>query len=158
MSSSKRQSLIMTGVGLILLSALILYFALSQPRISNESVIDSSSITISNSSAAYSEDSTAAEAISSSSVHTYTAESNAEETTAAKAQTGNTKQVLTGKINLNTCTAAELTAINGIGDTRADAIIQYREYLGGYTSVEQIKNIKGIGDKLYEKIAPYLTV
>lgn len=158
MSSSKRQSLIMTGVGLILLSALILYFALSQPRISNESVIDSSSITISDSSAAYSEDSTAAKAISSSSVHTYTAESNAEETTAAKAQTGNTKQVLTGKINLNTCTAAELTAINGIGDTRADAIIQYREYLGGYTSVEQIKNIKGIGDKLYEKIAPYLTV
>ena len=61
-------------------------------------------------------------------------------------------------VNLNTCTAQELTAIDGIGDTRASAIIQYREYLGGYTSVEQIKEIKGIGDALYEKISPYLTV
>ena len=68
------------------------------------------------------------------------------------------KKSVGGKSNLNTCTASELTVLDGIGESRAAAIIQYREYLGGYTSVAQIKNIKGIGDKLYEKIAPYLTV
>lgn len=61
-------------------------------------------------------------------------------------------------LNLNTCTAEELMTISGIGEVKASAIIEYREYLGGYTSVEQIKNIKGIGDKVYEKISPYLTV
>ena len=48
--------------------------------------------------------------------------------------------------------------IDGIGEVKANNIIEYRDYLGGYTSVEQIKNIKGIGDGVYEKISPYLTV
>ncbi|MDE6413609.1 MAG: helix-hairpin-helix domain-containing protein, partial [Eubacterium sp.] len=34
----------------------------------------------------------------------------------------------------------------------------YREHLGGYTSVEQLKNISGIGDAVYASIAPYVTV
>lgn len=61
-------------------------------------------------------------------------------------------------LNINTCTMEELMTIDGIGESKADAIIQYREYLGGYTSVEQIKNIKGFGDATYEKLSPYLTV
>ena len=48
-------------------------------------------------------------------------------------------------------------AIDGIGETRADSILAYREQLGGYTSVEQLKEISGIGDTLYAKIAPYVT-
>lgn len=48
--------------------------------------------------------------------------------------------------------------IDGIGEVRADAIIAYREKLGGYSSVEQLKDISGIGDKTFEKIAPYVTV
>ncbi len=48
--------------------------------------------------------------------------------------------------------------IDGIGETRANAILAYREHIGGYTSVEQIKNISGISDGIYNSIAPYLTV
>ncbi len=63
-----------------------------------------------------------------------------------------------GKINLNTCSADDLLAIDGIGETRAKAIIAYREQIGEYKSVEEIKNISGIGDATYESLAPHLTV
>ena len=65
---------------------------------------------------------------------------------------------VTYPLNLNTCTAEELMTINGIGEVRAGAIIAYREYLGGYTDVEQLKNIDGIGDGIFAKIEPYVTV
>ena len=65
---------------------------------------------------------------------------------------------MTYPINLNTATVDELVTIRGIGESRASAIIEYREYLGGYTSVEQIKEIRGIGESTYSKLAPYLTV
>ena len=42
--------------------------------------------------------------------------------------------------------------------TKERPILAYREQIGKYTSVEQIKDIRGIGDGLYVKIAPYLTV
>lgn len=48
--------------------------------------------------------------------------------------------------------------IDGIGEAKASAIIEYREYLGGYSSVDEIKNIKGIGEALFEKLSPYLCV
>jgi len=62
------------------------------------------------------------------------------------------------KINLNTCTVDDLLAIDGIGESRAKAIVAYREQIGAYKSVEEIKNISGIGDATYEALAPYLTV
>ena len=61
-------------------------------------------------------------------------------------------------LNLNTATVEELMTISEIGENRARAIIEYRNVLGSYTSVEQIKNIEGIGDSLYSRISPYLTV
>ena len=61
-------------------------------------------------------------------------------------------------LNLNTCTVDELITIDGIGEAKASAIIEYREYIGGYSSVDEIKNIKGIGDVLFEKLSPYLCV
>lgn len=159
MSSSKRQSIIMTGVGLILLSALILYFALSQPKVSDEGYIKNdalSSETVTQSALQEAVSST----VSGKVQQTSSEKINTEKTVTAGKENYETQseKSVSGKINLNTCTASELTVLDGIGESRADAIIQYREYLGGYTNVEQIKNIKGIGDKLYEKIAPYLTV
>jgi len=65
---------------------------------------------------------------------------------------------VTYPLNLNTCTYEELLSVEGIGESKASLILEYREYLGGYTSVEQLKDIKGIGDGIYEKIAPYFTV
>ena len=147
MSSSKRQSMIITGICLIILSGIILYFGLSLPRVS-ESALNNVSL----------EETVSQDKPSSN-----------DQTTAVQAQTNDTQAAnitqseavsitVNYPLDLNKCTREELATISGIGEARADAIVQYREYLGGYTSVDQIKNIKGIGDSLYEKVAPYLTV
>jgi competence protein ComEA len=55
-------------------------------------------------------------------------------------------------ININTATAEALSnALNGVGMTRADAVVAYREGNGAFTSVDQLLNVKGIGEKTLEK-------
>ena len=61
-------------------------------------------------------------------------------------------------ININTATADELTMVKGIGDTKAKNIVAYREEHGPFNSVEELKEVDGIGDTLYEQIAGSLTV
>ena len=61
-------------------------------------------------------------------------------------------------VNINTATAEELMAVDGIGAEKAAAIVEYRGVIGGYESVEQIKEIKGFSDGVFNRIAPYLTV
>jgi competence protein ComEA len=52
-----------------------------------------------------------------------------------------------GLININTATAVELAeAIEGVGEVKAEAIIALREQLGGFINLEQLLNVKGIGD------------
>ena len=64
-----------------------------------------------------------------------------------------------GKINLNTATAEQLDALPGIGASRAKAILEVRERLGGrFTQVEQLLEVKGIGEKMLEKIRPHVTL
>lgn len=63
-----------------------------------------------------------------------------------------------GKINLNTATSEELQTISGIGGKRAEDIIAYRESHGGFQSVDDLKNVSGIGDKTLEKIRESLYV
>lgn len=55
-------------------------------------------------------------------------------------------------ININTADSDELNKINGIGKSKAEAIIKYREENGGFKSIEEIKNVSGIGDATFEKI------
>lgn len=141
MKNGKKQGLIIIGFGLIILSGIILYFSLSAPK-----------VTVNSSETVDNFEYTEATEIS----HTLTETSK----TPPKTQSSGSPSELTVSypLNLNTCTVQELATLNGIGEQKANSIIEYREYLGGYTSVEQIKNIKGIGDKLYEKVSPYLTV
>lgn len=62
------------------------------------------------------------------------------------------------KIDLNLATAEELTMLPGIGKKRAEAIISYRESMGGFTSSEQLTEIEGIGEAMFEKIKEFITV
>ncbi len=64
----------------------------------------------------------------------------------------------TGKISINTATLSELQTLNGIGEAKAKAIIGYRETNGDFKSIEEIKNVSGIGDAIYEKIKDDITI
>lgn len=57
-----------------------------------------------------------------------------------------------GLVNINTATIAELTSVSGIGESRAKAIIEYREKNGSFRSIEEIKKVEGIKDGLFSKI------
>ena len=63
-----------------------------------------------------------------------------------------------GKVNLNTASKDELMTLNGVGASRADAIIAYRTENGPFASTEEIMNISGIKDGLFGKIKDKITV
>ena len=56
-----------------------------------------------------------------------------------------------GKVDVNTAKVEELVTLRGISKVRAEAIIRYREANGPYKSLEDLKNVRGIGDKIIEK-------
>jgi competence protein ComEA len=68
---------------------------------------------------------------------------------------GSTNQA---KINLNKADINELQKLPGIGPSKATAIIEYRETNGSFKSVEDMKNISGIGDKTFEKLKDLIIV
>ncbi len=61
-------------------------------------------------------------------------------------------------IDLNTVSSETLTRIPGIGTTFADRIIEYRNALGGFVSLDQLREIKGISMNKYSKILPYIVL
>lgn len=63
-----------------------------------------------------------------------------------------------GKVHLNRATEAELQTVSGIGQKRASDIIAYREANGPFRSVEDLKNVSGIGEKTLEKLKDAFTV
>lgn len=62
------------------------------------------------------------------------------------------------KININTCTKEELESLDGIGEAKAIEIINYRKINGYFRSIEDLKQVNGIGDVVYQKIKDYITV
>lgn len=133
--NTKTQTMFMIGIALLVMSGILIYVSLSTPGVYKESettAIQNSSLT--------------------------EAANSAKSAGSASKSSDNSATAVSYPINLNTATVEELTSIDGLGESRASAIIEYRDYLGGYTSVEQIKEISGIGDATYAKLAPYLTV
>lgn len=62
-------------------------------------------------------------------------------------------------ININTATADELAAfLPGIGEVKAKRIVEYRETAGGFDSVDELLNVKGIGEKTLQNLRPYCRV
>lgn len=119
--------MLLIGIALLIAAAVMLYIALSQPKV-----------------------------YVSENAQSYTYGSVKE--TTEKAKTDTSEIQVEFPLDINTATVEELMQIEGLGEKRAYAIVEYREYLGGYTSVEQIKNIEGIGDELYAQVQPYLSV
>lgn len=62
------------------------------------------------------------------------------------------------KVNLNTATKDDLTKIDGVGDKKAEKIIEYRSQHGGFKSPEDLKNINGFGEKTVAKLKDQLSV
>ena len=63
-----------------------------------------------------------------------------------------------GVVNVNTATAEELVRLPGIGDAKARAILDYRKEKGAFKSVEQLREVKGIGDAALERLRPHLAI
>jgi competence protein ComEA len=61
-------------------------------------------------------------------------------------------------VNINTASTAELDGLPGIGQSMAERIAEYRTANGGFKTVEDLQNVKGIGPALFAKIAPLITV
>ncbi len=62
------------------------------------------------------------------------------------------------KVDINHADKSELTTLSGIGDKRAEAIIKYREANGCFKDVNDIKNISGIGNKMFDGIKDDLEI
>lgn len=62
------------------------------------------------------------------------------------------------KVNINTATKEGLMKLSNIGESKAEKIIDYRTANGNFTSIEDIKKVSGIGDKLYDSIKENITV
>lgn len=71
---------------------------------------------------------------------------------------GNKSNEKSEKININTATPADLETIDGIGPALAERIIEYRKQNGKFKNIEELKSVKGIGDKKFETIKEKITV
>ncbi len=62
------------------------------------------------------------------------------------------------KLNINRASKSDLEKLPGIGPTIAERIVNYREEHGAFKSIEDLKNVKGIGDKKFEALKDLITV
>lgn len=63
-----------------------------------------------------------------------------------------------GQVNINTATTAELALLPYVGDSIAQRIVEHRTKNGAFKSVDDLMLVKGIGEKSFEKLKPYVTV
>jgi competence protein ComEA len=68
------------------------------------------------------------------------------------------KATSSSPVNLNTATQAQLETLPGIGAKAAERILEYRQKNGNFKKVEDLMNVKGIGEKAFLKLKPLITV
>lgn len=71
--------------------------------------------------------------------------------------TSSSSVVISGKISLNTATLDELMTLPGIGESKAEAILKYREEVGAFQSIEELKEVNGIGEAIFDQIKESIT-
>ena len=64
----------------------------------------------------------------------------------------------TGIVNINTASAAELEALPGVGAKTAARIVEYRQKNGPFKKIEELMNVRGVGEKNFLKLKPQITV
>jgi competence protein ComEA len=83
------------------------------------------------------------------------------QTTAApkpqKAKASKTVAAPASPVNLNTATVAQLDALPGIGKSTAQRIVEYRQKNGSFKKIEELMNVKGVGEKSFLKLKPLIT-
>jgi len=88
--------------------------------------------------------------------------SNKNDDTSISEGNNNVKQVVNAQsnnmININFASVDDLKKLNGIGESKANSIIEYREKNGAFKSIEDIKNVDGIGEKMFQKIKDSISV
>jgi len=62
------------------------------------------------------------------------------------------------KININTALSGDIMLLPGVGEVTAERIIAFREKNGGFKKIEQLMDVKGIGEKKFEKLKPFITI
>ena len=76
----------------------------------------------------------------------------------APAMSADATPALTGVVNVNTATADELQLLPGVGESRARAVIALRKQRGGFKSVEQLEEVKGIGPTGLARMRPFVSL
>lgn len=82
----------------------------------------------------------------------------AQEPASPRASARSAKAPAVGQVNINTASATELEALPGIGAKTAARIVEYRQKNGPFKKVEDLMNVRGVGEKNFLKLKPQITV
>jgi competence protein ComEA len=77
---------------------------------------------------------------------------------AAKSGSAKARATAANPVNLNSASAAQLQTLPGVGASAAQRIVEYRQKNGNFKKIEELMNVKGIGEKSFLKLKPLITV
>ncbi len=86
------------------------------------------------------------------------AETSSTNSTANSQTSSSASQSSSELVNINTATSEQLQTLSGIGEAKAQKIIEYREQNGPFESVDSLTNVSGIGEKTLESLRPYICI
>ncbi len=154
--SEKKHELYLIAFALVCAAALILYIAFDSPQLNAMEIPVNSSATLADLQDEGSGLSQTQPLEADTALLPEENESEAQgmqnEGVAAKPQTAPVAPKSTGIVNINTATKEQLMTLDGIGEVKAAAILEYRRENGNFYSVDELTNVKGIGEKTLEKI------